>query len=51
MIDTSKVCLKTVKGSDKAILCDHCGNWILDNLDKLDCEMLRSAENPWQVLF
>ena len=28
MTDICKVCLKAVKISDMAILCDHCDNWI-----------------------
>ena len=50
MTDKSKVCLKTVKISDMAILCDHCDNWIhikCNNLDKLDYEMLKSTADPW----
>ena len=38
MTDICKVCLKTVKRSDIAVLCDHCGNCIhikCNNLDKL----------------
>ena len=50
MTDICKVCLKSVKISDMAILCDHCDNWIhikCNNLDKLDYEMLKSAADPW----
>ena len=50
MTDICKVCLKTVKISDMAILCDHCDNWIhikCNNLDKLDYEMLKSTADPW----
>ena len=50
MTDICKVCLKTVKRSDMAILCDHCDNWIhikCNNLDKLDYEMLKSTADPW----
>ena len=50
MTDIRKVCLKTVKRSDMAILCDHCDNWIhikCNNLDKLDYEMLKSTADPW----
>ena len=46
MTDICKVCLKTVKRSDMAIFCDHCGNWIhikCNSLDKLDYEMLKST--------
>ena len=44
MTDTCKVCLKTVKRSDNAILCDHFDNWIYikcDNFDKRDYEMFK----------
>ena len=50
MTDICKVCLKTVKISDMAILCDHSDNWIhikCNNLDKLDYEMLKSTADPW----
>ena len=50
MTDIYKVCLKAVKISDMAILCDHCDNWIhikCNNLDKLDYEMLKSTADPW----
>ena len=50
MNDICEVCLKTVKRSDKAILCDRCDNWIhikCNCMDKLDYEMLKSAKNPW----
>ena len=50
MTDICKVCLKSVKRSDMAILCDHCDNWIhikCNNLDKLDYEMLKSTADPW----
>ena len=50
MTDICKVCLKIVKISDMAILCDHCDNWIhikCNNLDKLDYEMLKSTADPW----
>ena len=50
MIDMCKVCLKAVKRSDMAILCDHCDNWVhikYNNLDKLDYEMLKSIADPW----
>ena len=49
MTDICKVCLKSVKRSDMAILCDHCDNWIhikCNNLDKLDYEMLKSTVDP-----
>ena len=49
MTDICKVCLKTVKRFDKVVLCDHCDNWIhikCNNLDKIDCEMLKSTANP-----
>ena len=49
MTDICKVCLKTVKISDIAILCDHCDNWIhikCNNLDKLVYEMLKSTVDP-----
>ena len=48
--DIYKVCLKTVKRSDMAILSDHCDNWIhikCNNLDKLDYEMLESTADLW----
>ena len=50
MTDICKVCLKSGKRSDMAILCDHCDNWIhikCNNLDKLDHEMLKSAADLW----
>ena len=53
MVDICRVCLKTVKISDMAILCDHCDNWIpikYNNLDKLDYEMLRSTADPWSCI-
>ena len=49
MTDICKVCLKTVKRFDKVVLCDRCDNWIhikCNNLDKFDCEMLKSTANP-----
>ena len=49
MTESCKACLKTVKISDIAILCDQCGNWIhikCNNLDKLDYEMLKSTVDP-----
>ena len=45
-----KVCLKTVKRSDMAILYDHCDNWIhikCNNLHKGDYEMLKSTADSW----
>ena len=45
-----KVCLKTVKRSDMAILCDHCDYWIhikCNNLVKIDCKMLQNTADPW----
>ena len=45
-----KVCLKTIKRSDLAILCDHRDIWIhikCNDLDKLDYEMLKGTADPW----
>ena len=50
MTKICKVCLKTVKRSDMAILCNHCDNWIhikYNNLDKLDYEMLKTTTELW----
>ena len=44
MTGIGKVCPKTVKRSDKAIVCDHCDNWTHikhNNLDKFDYESLK----------
>ena len=52
MTGICKVCLKTVKISDKAILCDHYDHWIhikCDNIDKLDYEMLKTTTDPYSV--
>ena len=49
MTDICKVCLKNVKRSDIAILCDHSDNWIhieCNNFDKLDYEVLKSTADP-----
>ena len=53
MTDICKVCLKTVKISDMAILCDHCGNWIhikFNNLDKIHYEMIKSTADSWSCI-
>ena len=36
-----------------AVLCDHCDNWIhikCNNLDTLDCEMVKRTANLWFCL-
>ena len=50
MADICKVCLKAVKRSAKAILCDHCDKWIHTKhniLDKPDYLILQSTADPW----